>query len=85
MPGPIAGTGGLAKMVAADEQQAFAARVPLRRVGEWEDMANLAMFLASPMASFITGALIPADGGVSLLGGRNYAGTPEPTRQEAVV
>jgi len=82
MPGPIAGTGGLAKLVAASEQEAFAARVPLRRVGEWQDIANLAMFLASPMASFITGALIPADGGISLLGGRNYAGTPEPTRQE---
>lgn len=79
MPGPIAGTGGLAKLVAAAEQDAFAARVPLRRVGQCEDVANLAMFLASPLASYITGALIPADGGVSLLGGRNYAGTPEPT------
>ena len=28
-------------------------------------------------ASYITGALIPVDGGISLLGGRNYAGDPE--------
>lgn len=79
MPGPIANSGGLSKLVAPGEKDAFAARVPLRRVGEWEDIANLAMFLGSPLASYITGALIPADGGISLLGGRNYAGTPEPT------
>ncbi len=80
MPGPIEGTGGLNKLLSESERPLFEARIPLRRVGQREDVARLALFLASPLASYITGALIPVDGGVSLLGGRNYAGTPEPTR-----
>lgn len=80
MPGPIEGTGGLQKLIADSERSQFAGRIPLRRVGQCEDVAQMALFLASPMASYVTGALIPVDGGVSLLGGRNYAGTPEPTR-----
>jgi NAD(P)-dependent dehydrogenase (short-subunit alcohol dehydrogenase family) len=36
---------------------------PLRRIGEPEDIAGLAVFLASPAGSFITGQSIVADGG----------------------
>ena len=38
-------------------------RIPLGRMGEAEDIANAALFLASDMASYITGAIIPVDGG----------------------
>ena len=38
-------------------------RIPLARMGEAEDIANAAVFLASDMASYITGAVIPVDGG----------------------
>jgi len=38
-------------------------RIPLGRMGEAEDIANAALFLASDMASYITGAVIPVDGG----------------------
>jgi NAD(P)-dependent dehydrogenase (short-subunit alcohol dehydrogenase family) len=31
--------------------------------GQPEDIANAALFLASPMAEFITGAVLPVDGG----------------------
>ena len=37
---------------------------PLQRVGQPEDVANLVMYLPSPMASFITGALVSVDGGL---------------------
>ena len=39
-------------------------RIPLARMGEAGDVANAFLFLASDMASYITGAVIPVDGGV---------------------
>ena len=41
-------------------------RIPLGRMAEAEDIANAALFLASDMASYITGAVIPVDGGAIL-------------------
>ncbi len=45
--------------------QALVTRIPMGRVGETEDLAGLAVFLASPASSFITGQNIFADGGVT--------------------
>jgi NAD(P)-dependent dehydrogenase (short-subunit alcohol dehydrogenase family) len=39
------------------------ARVPLDRWGQPEDVARAALFLASPLASYITGVTLPVDGG----------------------
>lgn len=41
-------------------------RIPLGRMGEADDIANAALFLASDMASYITGAVIQVDGGAIL-------------------
>ncbi|MGI4815708.1 MAG: SDR family NAD(P)-dependent oxidoreductase [Janthinobacterium lividum] len=40
-------------------------RVPLGRIGQPVDMANVALFLASPLAAYVTGHTIPVDGGLS--------------------
>lgn len=39
------------------------ARIPLRRLGTPEEVADVAVFLASARASYVTGAIVPMDGG----------------------
>jgi glucose 1-dehydrogenase len=41
-------------------------KIPLRRIGEPEEIAHVALFLDSPAASYITGTTIYADGGLTL-------------------
>ena len=41
-------------------------RCPLGRIGEPADMAGAALFLASPLASYIIGQTIVVDGGLTL-------------------
>lgn len=49
-----------------DGVREFAARVPVRRNGQPEDIAHTFLFLASEEASFLTGQVMLVDGGVSL-------------------
>lgn len=62
-PGPFPST-----MMAAtlDELgEAIAAAAPLRRIGRDDDMAGVAVFLASRAGAYLTGAVIPVDGGIA--------------------
>lgn len=72
-PGPIEGTEGVARLSSEEARRNIAKLLPLGRFGQLTDVAQLALFLGSEHASFITGALIPCDGGASLLGGRNHS------------
>lgn len=56
----------------------YRACTPLPRVGEVEDIANLAVFLLSDAASFITGQVINVDGGHGLRRGPDLSGMLEP-------
>jgi NAD(P)-dependent dehydrogenase (short-subunit alcohol dehydrogenase family) len=38
---------------------------PMGRIGEPEDMAGIALYLASRAGAYVTGAVIPVDGGIS--------------------
>jgi 3-oxoacyl-[acyl-carrier protein] reductase len=49
-----------------EDRKSFAeANIPAGRFGEAEELAVLAVFLASPIAGYITGTVIPVDGGMS--------------------
>ena len=41
-------------------------KIPLRRGGQPEDIANVATFLASDLASYVTGQVIQVDGGMNM-------------------
>jgi len=47
----------------AARSQAIMARTPLKRWGTAQDVAGAALFLASPAAAFVTGVVLPVDGG----------------------
>ncbi|MCA9509294.1 MAG: SDR family oxidoreductase [Myxococcota bacterium] len=61
-PGPFQSRMMRATLDAAGD--AIARSVPLRRIGEPEDMAGVAIFLASRAGAWITGDVIPVDGGI---------------------
>ncbi|MDE6391258.1 MAG: 3-oxoacyl-[acyl-carrier-protein] reductase [Duncaniella sp.] len=49
-----------------DVRKEWAAKIPLRRAGQVDDIANVATFLASDMASYVTGQVIEVDGGMNM-------------------
>lgn len=50
-----------------DKEKANAQRHPLRRIGNVEDMSNAAAFLLTRQSSWVTGQVLPVDGGISRL------------------
>ncbi|OGF65934.1 SDR family oxidoreductase [Candidatus Giovannonibacteria bacterium RIFCSPLOWO2_02_FULL_43_11b] len=69
-PGGIA-TPGIAKMSPAGANmekflEVFLAKIPMRRMGDPDDIGKVALFLASDLASYMTGSQIVVDGGVLL-------------------
>jgi len=68
-PGPIENTEGMARLApTAEILETVRDSVPLKRLGQVEDIARFAMALASPLGEFVNGAVIPVDGGWGLSG-----------------
>jgi NAD(P)-dependent dehydrogenase (short-subunit alcohol dehydrogenase family) len=66
-PGPTADTEGMQRLAPTPEDRARVERsVPLGRFGTKDELADLALFLSSAAAGYITGAVFPCDGGSSL-------------------
>lgn len=49
-----------------DVRKDWVGKIPLRRGGQVEDIANVATFLASDMSSYVTGQVIQVDGGMNM-------------------
>ena len=70
VPGPTEDTEGMKRLAASAEvEEKIKGAVPLRRYGTKRELADLALFLCSPAAAYITGAIIPCDGGMAMTGG----------------
>jgi NAD(P)-dependent dehydrogenase (short-subunit alcohol dehydrogenase family) len=63
-PGPFESR--MTKWVLENQRDAIAGRCPLGRIGAPADMAGIAIFLASRAGAYLTGAVIPVDGGLSI-------------------
>jgi NAD(P)-dependent dehydrogenase (short-subunit alcohol dehydrogenase family) len=62
-PGPFESK--MTAWVLENKRSELVGHCPLGRIGEPADMAGIAIFLASRAASYITGAVIPVDGGIT--------------------
>ena len=62
-PGPFESKMMAATLKASGDE--IAARAPLRRIGRPDDMAGVVVYLASRAGAYVTGAVIPVDGGLA--------------------
>jgi 2-hydroxycyclohexanecarboxyl-CoA dehydrogenase len=70
-PGPI--DTDIWKNLAADEKgkkiaEGVVRSIPLRRIGQPEDVASIVAFLASDKAEYVTGQVWSVDGGLTMIG-----------------
>ena len=63
-PGPVATD--MTKALGEDRMADIVAAVPLERAAEPDEIAGVVSFLASPDGAYITGAVIPVDGGLGM-------------------
>ena len=68
IPGPIEGTEGMKRLSSPETLPMLLQSVPARRLGNVDDIGRAAVFLSSPFANYITGAVLPVDGGQTLGG-----------------
>lgn len=75
-PGPFPTKGAWERLLPGElaEQFDFKKRVPLKRVGDHQELANLAAFLLSDFAGYINGEVITIDGGEWLQGAGQFSG-----------
>jgi peroxisomal 2,4-dienoyl-CoA reductase len=62
-PGPIGDTEGMERLAPKGVRAKLEQGIPLRRFGRIDEIANMAIYLASPAADYITGDILVVDGG----------------------
>jgi NAD(P)-dependent dehydrogenase (short-subunit alcohol dehydrogenase family) len=72
-PGPFPTKGAWERLMPDPSfEQKMVERIPLKRVGKHEELANLAAYLLSPQANYITGEVITIDGGEKVQGAGEF-------------
>jgi NAD(P)-dependent dehydrogenase (short-subunit alcohol dehydrogenase family) len=82
VPGPIEGTEGVKRLSSPDAKATLIAAVPMRRMGSVDDIGQTAVFLASELASYISGCVVVCDGGSNLAGSGRFNAVAEQMLKE---
>lgn len=72
VPGPIEGTEGMRRLGGEKYDASRDRSIPLRRFGTVDDIGQAAVFLASPLAAYVTGTVLVVDGGSNLTGSQRF-------------
>jgi NAD(P)-dependent dehydrogenase (short-subunit alcohol dehydrogenase family) len=82
-PGPFPTEGAWSRLMPTPEiEELFRKRIPLKRMGEHLELANLASYLVSDQAGFITGDVITIDGGETVWGAGEFNILDEVTKEQ---
>lgn len=73
VPGWTADTEGVKRLAPPGSEGKLSQHIPLRRMGTVEDVGAVACLLASPLAAYVTGTTVMADGGANLPGSGIWA------------
>lgn len=83
VPGPIEGTEGMRRLAPGDIGKKLQRAIPLGRFGTADEIGQAAVFLASPLASYITGTVLVVDGGQNLPGSGLFTLAIQETMKQA--
>ncbi len=83
-PGPFPTKGAFSRLLPAGMEQEMQQRIPLRRFGRPRELADLAVFLLSDLSRYMTGAVIPLDGGEVLVAGGQFNAFTRLPREEVL-
>jgi NAD(P)-dependent dehydrogenase (short-subunit alcohol dehydrogenase family) len=83
VPGPIEGTEGMKRLGGEDYESSRYRSIPLGRFGAIDEIGQAAVFLASPLASYVTGTVLVVDGGSNLAGSTLFGQAIEAMRGAA--
>lgn len=72
-PGPFPTEGAFGKLMPRGMQEAAMQQIPLGRFGRPEELADLATYMLSPMAAYMTGECVVLDGGEVLKAGQEFS------------
>ncbi len=86
VPGPIEGTEGMKRLSSPDALAQLEAGIPLGRMGTVDEIGQVAVFLSSPLASYVSGTVLVTDGGQNLAGSAIFnVGAEKMMKAQAIV